>query len=129
MKTKLEMYIEEHDKKLETDPDFAIDYFKSLIFRLSDDVDDAKEVLERLRKNEEIPDYIRHRMDMIRSALNGIDTRVEEVTEIFKKSEEDENKNKEKNNDNDQEKCIRDEQLVNPCGSNSTEGCLPEAEG
>ena len=129
MKTAMEEYIEKHDKKIEEDAQFAVDYFQSLVVDVWSDIGAIKDCIGRMKKNQEIPAYIQHRFDMISSAMSGAESNMEQVLNIVKKAEEDENKNKEKNNDNNQEKCVRDEQLVNPCGSDSTEGCLPEAEG
>lgn len=125
----MENYLYEQNKKIEEDPDYAIGFFNRFLFSLVDDVDDLQNVVEHMKKNDKLPAYIKHRIDSFKLTLNGIETSVASITEILKKAEQDENKNKEETNDNNSEKCIRDEQLVNPCGSDPAERRLREAEG
>lgn len=118
----MEDYMYEQNKKIEEDPDYAIGFFNRFLFGLVDDVDDLQNVIEHMKKNDKLPAYIKHRIDSFKLAMNGIESAVSGITEVLKKAEQDENKNKEEQNDNDQEKCIRDEQFVNPCGGDHSEG-------
>ena len=122
MKTAMEEYIEKHDKKIEEDAQFAVDYFQSLVVDVWSDIGAIKDCIGRMKKNQEIPAYIQHRFDMISSAMSGAESNMEQVLNIVKKAEEDENKIKEETNDNDQEQNIRNEFFVNPCGGDHSEG-------
>lgn len=97
----MEEYIEKHDRKIEEDAQFAVDYFQTLIVDVWSDIGAIKDCIERMRKNRDIPAYIRHRFDMISAAMNGTESNMEQILNIVKKAEEDENKNKNKENNND----------------------------
>lgn len=134
MKTAMEEFIEKHDRKIEEDPEYAINHLQSLIVDGSYDIEEIKNCIEKMRKNEDLPVYIKHRLDMISLSMTGAENNMEKVLQIVKKAEEDETKkqellNREQNqgenkNDNNQTKRIRDEQLVNSCCCHSSEGGL-----
>lgn len=92
MRTAIQEYIEKHDKKIEEDPDYAVDYFQSLIIDVSSDIDEIKKCVDRMRKNKDILPYIQHRLDMISVELNETENHMNRVLEIIKKAEEDNNK-------------------------------------
>lgn len=116
MKTAMEEYIEKHDKKIEEDPEYAINHLQSLIVDGSYDIEEIKNCVEKMRKNEDLPVYIKHRLDMISLSMTGAENNMEKILQIVKKAEEDEIKkqemlNREQNqgenkNENSQEQCV-----------------------
>lgn len=90
MKTAMEEFIEKHDKKIEEDPEYAINHLQSLIVDGSYDIEEIKNCIEKMRKNEDLPPYIKHRLDMISTSMVGAENNMERVLKIVKKAEEDE---------------------------------------
>ena len=47
----MEEYIEKHDKKIEEDAQFAVDYFQSLVVDVWSDIGAIKDCISRMKKN------------------------------------------------------------------------------